>query len=61
MAIGTKIRRLREEKKVSQRELASKIGIEQTTLGNIENGNTKKIDFSPTILISSWTQLCNLS
>ncbi|WP_396193053.1 helix-turn-helix domain-containing protein [Flavobacterium sp.] len=45
MSIGTKIRKLRESKKMSQRELALKVGIEQTTLGSIENGNTKKVDF----------------
>jgi len=43
--IGVKIRKLRDSKKMSQKELALKIGIEQTTLGSIESGNTKKIDF----------------
>jgi transcriptional regulator with XRE-family HTH domain len=45
MTVGTKIKQLRENKKMSQRELAQKIGIEQTTLGSIESGNTKKVDF----------------
>ncbi|CAM4046954.1 helix-turn-helix transcriptional regulator [Flavobacterium branchiophilum] len=39
-SIGIKIRKLRENKKMSQNELAVKICIEQTTLGSIESGNT---------------------
>lgn len=45
MDIGTKIKRLREVKKISQAVLADKLGIAQNTLGLIENGDTKKIDF----------------
>ena len=45
MDIGTKIKRLREHKNVSQTVLASHLGIAQNTLGLIENGDTKKIDF----------------
>ena len=45
MTIGTKIRNLRDEKGWSQSDLAFKIGIGQTTLGSIESGETKKIDF----------------
>jgi len=45
MDIGTKIRRLREEKKMSQNELALQLGVSQTTLHNIETGNPQKIDF----------------
>ena len=39
MDIGTKIRKLREDKKMSQNELALELGISQTTLHNIETGN----------------------
>jgi transcriptional regulator with XRE-family HTH domain len=45
MDIGTKIRKLREDKKMSQNELALQLGISQTTLHNIETGNPRKIDF----------------
>ena len=45
MKIGTKIKVLRESKKISQPELAFKLGISQSTLSNIESGDTKKIDF----------------
>lgn len=46
MEIGTKIKLLRERNKVSQIELAERLGIAQTTLGFIESGETKKVDFS---------------
>ena len=45
MDIGTKIKRLRENKNISQTVLAGQLGIAQNTLGLIENGDTKKIDF----------------
>ncbi len=45
MDVGTKIKRLREHKNISQTVLASQLGIAQNTLGLIENGDTKKIDF----------------
>jgi transcriptional regulator with XRE-family HTH domain len=45
MEIGTKIKIVREKNKISQTDLASKLGIAQTTLGFIESGETKKIDF----------------
>lgn len=45
MYIGIKIRRLRELNNFSQPELAHRLGISQTTLCNIESGDTKKIDF----------------
>jgi transcriptional regulator with XRE-family HTH domain len=45
MDIGTKIKRLREHKNISQTALASQLGIAQNTLGLIESGDTKKIDF----------------
>ena len=45
MDIGTKIRRLRDQHKLSQPELAYRLGIAQATLSSIESGDTKKIDF----------------
>ena len=45
MDIGTKIRKLREAKKLSQSDLALKLNISQTTLHNIESGEPQKIDF----------------
>jgi len=44
MSIGVKIRQLRDERKMSQNELAYQLGISQTTLHNIESGNAHKID-----------------
>ena len=45
MNIGIKIRRLREQEKLSQFELAERLGIAQATLSSIESGETKKVDF----------------
>lgn len=45
MGVGIKIKRLREEKKISQPELAELLGISQSTLSNIESEASKKIDF----------------
>ena len=45
MSIGTKIRKLRIQNKLSQPELASKLNISQTALSEIESGKTKKVDF----------------
>ena len=45
MDVGTKISNLRKVKKLSQPELAYKLGISQTALCDIESGKTKKIDF----------------
>lgn len=42
MDIGTKIKRLRENKNIPQTALANTLGITQNTLGLIENGDTKK-------------------
>lgn len=46
MEIGTKIRLLRLEKNLSQEDLATSLGISQTTLHYIETGQSKKIDFA---------------
>lgn len=45
MSIGFKIKKLRENKNISQPELAMLLDISQTKLSNIENGNTKSIDY----------------
>ena len=45
MNIGFKIKKLREQKKQSQEMLSDHLKIGQTTLSNIENGCTDKIDF----------------
>lgn len=45
MGIGVKILKLRKIKKLSQPELAHRLGISQTTLCNIESDKCKKIDF----------------
>ena len=45
MSVGTKIRKLRIQNKLSQPELASKLNISQTALSEIESGKTKKVDF----------------
>jgi len=46
MDIGIKIRRLRENIKMPQSELAQQLGVTQGTLHNIESGITRKVDFS---------------
>jgi transcriptional regulator with XRE-family HTH domain len=45
MSVGIKIRKLRENTKMSQSELALQLGVSQTTLHNIESGVYQKIDF----------------
>lgn len=45
MDIGLKIKRLRLNMNISQANLAVELGIAQNTLGLIESGETKKIDF----------------
>lgn len=45
MEVGVKISNLRKHKKLSQPELAHRLGISQTALCDIESGKTKKIDF----------------
>ncbi len=45
MEIGTKIKRLRQQARLSQPELAEHLNISQTTLCKIESSSTKKIDF----------------
>ena len=44
-SIGTKIRKLRESHAMSQGVLSEQLGISQTTLHNIECGNSQKVDF----------------
>ena len=45
MSVGFKIKKLREERNLSQPELANILEISQSDLSKIENGRTKKIDF----------------
>ena len=45
MSVGFKIKKLREERDVSQLFLANELNISQSELSKIENGQTKKIDF----------------
>ncbi|MBS9773582.1 MAG: helix-turn-helix transcriptional regulator [Tenacibaculum sp.] len=45
MNIGTKIRQLREEKQMSQTDLAYMLNIEQATLSKIESNKTEKLNF----------------
>ena len=45
MSIGIKIRRLMESKNLAQNILASILDISQTTICNIESGDTGRIDF----------------
>ncbi|MCA6421242.1 MAG: helix-turn-helix transcriptional regulator [Flavobacterium sp.] len=46
MSVGIKIKRLRENKKMSQVELSTILGISQTKLCNIESNEDKSIDFN---------------
>lgn len=45
MSVGFKIKKLREDKKLSQPNLAEILGISQGDLSKIENDQIKKIDF----------------
>lgn len=45
MTTGTKIRYLREKKKISQEELAHAVGVSQVTIGNWEQGKSIKHDY----------------
>lgn len=44
-SIGFKIKRLREQKEVSQEQLAYELDISQSNLSRIENGTVEKVDF----------------
>lgn len=44
-SIGFKIKRLREQKSVSQEQLAYELDISQSNLSRIENGTVEKLDF----------------
>ncbi|MGL2964028.1 helix-turn-helix domain-containing protein [Flavobacterium sp. RSB2_4_14] len=45
MTTGTKIKMLREKKRLSQEELAHAIGVTQTTIGNWEGGKSIKHEY----------------
>lgn len=44
-SIGFKIKKLREQKEISQEDLAFQLDISQSYLSKIENGSIEKIDF----------------
>jgi len=44
MKTGTKIARLREQRKLSQEQLADLVGVSQVTVGNCEQGKSIKHD-----------------
>ena len=56
--LGFKIKKLREQKKISQEQLASELEISQSKLSIIENGRTIKIDF---ILMNKLSDLFEIS
>jgi transcriptional regulator with XRE-family HTH domain len=45
MNVGFEMKKLREQRRMSQPHLAEILSISQTALSNIENGVTKKLDF----------------
>jgi transcriptional regulator with XRE-family HTH domain len=45
MTTGTKIRYLREQKKISQEALAYSVGVSQVTIGNWEQGKSIKHEY----------------
>jgi len=45
MTTGTKIRHLREKKRLSQEELAHRVGVSQVTIGNWEQGKSIKHEY----------------
>ena len=45
MTTGTKLKLLREKKRISQEELAFKVGVTQTTIGNWEQGKSIKHEY----------------
>lgn len=45
MTTGTKIRTLREQKKISQEALAYAVGVSQVTIGNWEQGKSIKHEY----------------
>ena len=47
MTTGIKLKLLREKRRLSQEELAYKIGVVQATIGNWERGKSIKIDYIP--------------
>ncbi|MDR3327144.1 MAG: helix-turn-helix domain-containing protein [Prevotellaceae bacterium] len=52
MNVGYKIKKLRDEKSMSQHQLAEKLGIYQSKLHRIESGFSRGIDFLLTCEIS---------
>ncbi len=44
--LGYKIKKLREQRNISQEQLATELDISQSKLSKIENNRTTKIDFA---------------
>ncbi|WP_051349299.1 helix-turn-helix domain-containing protein [Chryseobacterium gregarium] len=44
-SVGFKIKKLREQKEMSQEDLAFRLDVSQSYLSKIENGNIEKLDF----------------
>lgn len=49
MKIGERVRQARKEKRMSQGELAAKVGIKQPTLSELENGDSGSSSYLPSI------------
>lgn len=52
--IKNRIREVRKERGLSQKELAQKMGVSQQTIANYENGKRKKIK------VETWAELANI-
>jgi transcriptional regulator with XRE-family HTH domain len=52
MLLGSKIRKIRELKRLSQEELANLVGVSQTTIHNIESNKLLGVDIGLAIKIS---------
>lgn len=55
--LGFKIKKLREEKNISQEQAAEQLQISQSKLSKIENGRISKIDF---LLITQISKLFSI-
>lgn len=49
MSIGERVRKARQEKRMTQTELASRTGIRQATLSELENGDSKSTSYIASI------------
>jgi len=46
MKFGERLRELRKEQKISQRELATRVGVDFTYLSKIENGQAELVNWA---------------